>query len=138
MQDINALTSCTTTTFNAAIIRQKKTCQKPAFRRELRSLLHIQDYFLMEADSAVNPDQLRASVQSAVYQALALTPYVPRKPRLVANGLLVATIRSSYYLYQKSAAPGPAEAKPWLLPDAWQTFATKTSSSVTLFCGGQT
>ncbi len=69
---------------------RKKPHQKPAFRRELRLLLRTQDCFPMVADHAVCPAQLRASVQPAVFKALALTPYVPRRPRLDAHGLPVA------------------------------------------------
>ena len=69
----------------------KKPYQKPAFRRELRLLLGTQDCFPMVADFAACPAQLRASVQPAVFKALALTPYVPRKPRLNEHGLPAAS-----------------------------------------------
>ena len=70
----------------------KKPYQKPAFRRELRLLLlDTKDCFPMVADFAACPVQLRASVQPAVFKALALTPYVPRKPRLDEHGLPVAS-----------------------------------------------
>ena len=69
---------------------RKKPYQKPAFRRELRLLRDTQDCFPMVADFAACPVQLRASVQPAVFKALALTPYVPRKPRLDEHGLPAA------------------------------------------------
>ena len=69
----------------------KKPYQKPALRRELRRLLDTQDCFPMVADFAACPAQLRASVQPAVFKALALTPYVPRKPRLNEHGLPAAS-----------------------------------------------
>ena len=45
----------------------------------------------MVADFAACPAQLRASVRPAVFKALALTPYVPRKPRLNEHGLPAAS-----------------------------------------------
>ena len=69
----------------------KKPYQKPAFRRELRLLLDTEDCFPMVADFAACPAQLRASVRPAVFKALALTPYVPRKPRLNEHGLPAAS-----------------------------------------------
>ncbi len=119
---------------------RKKPYQKPAFRRELHLLLRTQDCFPMVADLAACPAQLRASVQPAVFKALALTPYVPRKPRLDKHGLPVAAFGHQIRLLLLPNERCKWSSRGVALAAAGRsaTFHTRTSFFATPSSGGRT
>ena len=60
--------------------------KKTAFCREVRSLLRTEPHFPMDARFTGNPTHLRALLQPEVYKSLALSRYVPQRPKLDAEG----------------------------------------------------